>query len=314
MTIVFLFLSGFIRYFLLNDIPLEIAQLGNYLYEIDKISLNCAFFGIIIILSRFFGFVPFNFSTNALSDKLPPLILFQQRLYSTSIALILFLKFYPVFQDLFLEYETFLTGYLILNLVWYILILFKTQNAFKIVANSLALHFSYALIVIFSPSELSADFIYFAFILILSYLLISLILTVLCNHFKTRSITDFKTIGDKTRIVQIYTILSFLNIAKVAPFGLFVPNIILCVNLFSIPFEDINTIIPYLMVFALLIYAIFIINIICKLNINIQNDAIDFQFKKSEFLILTLLIFTIIGFCLCPQYFFNEFLISIESF
>lgn len=311
---IFLFLEGFIKYFLLNEIPLIIEQIANYTYEINSNSMLLAFIGAIILISRLFGFFPFNFSLNTHCQNLNPLVLSKQKLYEATLGASLLLKTYLIFNQQFELYQNVLIIYFLANTFWFVFTIFKTKNAFKIISTSLSFHFGYGLIGLFCFNEITiASFVYFCIILILSHLLIALIFASLCNNFKTTDITAFKAIGDKTKIVQIYTMLGLINLLKIAPFGLFVPNVIICANLFCAQFDDILNTTIYLIMLSLLLFAISIINLIHKLISNIQNDKLDFQFKKSEFLILTLIIFVIIGLCVYPQYFFNEF-IAIEGF
>ena len=311
---IFLFLEGFIKYFLLNEIPLIIEQIANYTYEINLNSMLLAFIGVIILISRLFGFFPFNFSLNTQCQNLNPLVLSKQKLYEATLGASLLLKTYLIFNQQFELYQNVLIIYFLANTFWFVFTIFKTKNAFKIISASLSFHFGYGLVGLFCFNEITiASFVYFCIILILSHLLIALIFANLCNNFKTTDITAFKAIGDKTKIVQIYTMLGLINLLKIAPFGLFVPNVIICANLFYAQFDDILNTTIYLIILSLLLFAISIINLIHKLISNIQNDKLDFQFKKSEFLILTLIIFVIIGLCVCPQYFFNEF-IAIEGF
>lgn len=311
---IFLFLEGFIKYFLLNEIPLIIEQIANYTYEINSNSMLFAFIGAIILISRLFGFFPFNFSLNTHCQNLNPLVLSKQKLYEATLGASLLLKTYLIFNQQFELYQNVLIIYFLANTFWFVFTIFKTKNAFKIISTSLSFHFGYGLVGLFCFNETTiASFVYFCIILILSHLLIALIFANLCNNFKTTDITAFKAIGDKTKIVQIYTMLGLINLLKIAPFGLFVPNVIICANLFCAQFDDILNTTIYLIILSLLLFAISIINLIHKLISNIQNDKLDFQFKKSEFLILTLIIFVIIGLCVYPQYFFNEF-IAIEGF
>ncbi|MBQ2983210.1 MAG: hypothetical protein IJD57_00230 [Candidatus Gastranaerophilales bacterium] len=311
---IFLFLEGFIKYFLLNEIPLIIEQIASYTYEINSNSMLLAFIGAIILISRLFGFFPFNFSLNTHCQNLNPLVLSKQKLYEATLGASLLLKTYLIFNQQFELYQNVLIIYFLANTFWFVFTIFKTKNAFKIISTSLSFHFGYGLVGLFCFNEITiASFVYFCIILILSHLLIALIFANLCNNFKTTDITAFKAIGDKTKIVQIYTMLGLINLLKIAPFGLFVPNVIICANLFCAQFDDILNTTIYLIMLSLLLFAISIINLIHKLISNIQNDKLDFQFKKSEFLILTLIIFVIIGLCVYPQYFFNEF-IAIEGF
>lgn len=310
----FLFLEGFIKYFLLNEIPLIIEQIANYTYDINSDSMLLAFIGAIILISRLFGFFPFNFSLNAHCQNLNPLVLSKQKLYEALLGVSLLLKTYLIFNQQFELYQNVLIIYFLANAFWFVFTIFKTKNAFKIISTSLSFHFGYGLVGLFCFNEITiASFVYFCIILLLSHLLIALIFANLCNNFKTTDIANFKAIGDKTKIVQIYTMLGLINLLKIAPFGLFVPNVIICANLFCAQFDDILNTTIYLIMLSLLLFAISIINLIHGLISNIQNDKLDFQFKKSEFLILTLIIFVIIGLCVYPQYFFNEF-IAIEGF
>ena len=118
-----LILLEFARFFVINDIGFAFSNLNSNLYKIEDFSITCAFFGLLIIISRLFNFLPFNGKNLFLSNKINPFVYSLCFVSFLILGCSLFLKTYINFDYLFYQFQDEIGIFLLLNFAFFFVIL-----------------------------------------------------------------------------------------------------------------------------------------------------------------------------------------------
>ncbi len=309
-----IFLMGydFIRYFLVNNITFNYTNIADNLYHINDFSISLAFFGFLILIFRFFNFIPFNnFKTKNLS--ITNIFITLINITSSIImGLILLFKIYPSFDYLFYHYQEIIAIYLIFNLLYYSILSLKISSLIKFFINSITANLIVGLfaLFIFDNNGIS-QCIYYILSLIVSYLLLGFIFMTLTNKFKTDIIDDFKKITQKS--LKVIFIFSLLNLIRTPFLLMFSSTFTILSSIFALDSEAIIlNVSVYILVVGLFILTLCMLNLGYKILI-MPYDIPDFKFftGKSAIFCCYILIFLIIVMTLGYS---NIFDLTVNSF
>lgn len=301
------FLMGydFIRYFLINNINLSYSNIINNLYHISDFSATLAFIGFLILIFRFFNFIPFNNSIKHLtiSNNYISII---NTISCALIGLVLLFKIYPSFDYLIYHYQEYIAFYLIFNFMYYIILSFRANSVINFFKNSIIPNIIIGLFVLFIfNSDGISQFIYYILSLIISYLLLGFIITVLINKFKTDLIEDFKKITQKSLLLIF--LFSILNLIRTPFLLMFSTTFIVLSSIFSFDYEGIIlNLSGYILLVGLFMINLAMLNFANKIIIEpIEKPDFKFFTIKSNLFCFYILIFLTIIMTLGYQYIYD---------
>lgn len=296
--LVAIFLMGydFIRYFLLNDIGFDYSNIANNLYHISDISISIAFIGFLILLFKFFNFIPFNATIIKNPNSSNAFIEIINTISSILIGLILLIKTYTMFDFLFYHYQEYIALYLIFNFIYYLILSYRTTSLLDFFINSIIPNIIIGLFGLFVFSSESVNqTIYYILSVIISYLLLGFIFLILINKFKTDLADNFKKITQKSfKLVFLFSILNLIR----APFLLmFSTTFSVLTSIFSFDWEgNILNLSIYIIAFGLFFIILNTLNLTHKILIE-PNENPNFKMltsKSSGFCCYILIFLTII--------------------
>ena len=302
----FLMAYDFIRYFLINNINFNYSNLADNLYHINDLSILFTFIGFLILIFRFFNFLPFN---TIKTDNLPVSNIFITIINTISsilISLILIFKIYISLDYLFYHYQEYIALYLIFNFIYYSILSFKTNSVLNFFINSIIPNTIIGLfgLFIFNPEGMSQA-IYYILSVITSYLLLGFIFMILINKFKTDLINNFKKITQKS--LKLVFLFSCLNLIR-APFLLmFSATFATLSSIYSFDWEgNILNISAYILIFGLFIIILSTLNLTYNILIE-PNEKSTFRvsLSKSSGFCCYILIFATIVMTIGYQNIFN---------
>ena len=141
---------------------------------------------------------------------------------------------------------------------------------------------------------------------------------ILADKFKTDNIEEFSKIEDKTRLTQIFTTISLLNIASVPLFSFFSAELICLMMIFSTDFDEtILNFAPYCLIAGVFVLALCAIGVLYKILIEPSvKSKIQIKFCNHQILVCLLLVFVIILLGIYPDFVLNQInsVIQIENF
>lgn len=308
-----LILKEFARYFVLNEINFSFSSLKQYLYKIDDFAISLAFFGFLIIILRLFNFVPFGNNRFNNQFKINPLINSQNLVVLLILGCYLFVKCYINFDYLFYQYQDEIVIYLLLNFIFFVLLILKQKNISKFLNYAFIINVIIAIFSAFSfKEECYFNFIYYTIVICISYSLALFVFMILEKKFKTDNIEEFKKIDDKTKLSQIFISIALLNLASVPILPMFNCELLSFMMMFSIDFNDsILNIAPYILIFGTSILSLATFNVLHKIIVEpIKKSHITIELRTHQIAICTILSVTLVILTFCIQNFFRLFINS----
>lgn len=288
----------FLRYFAINNISPEYSDISKYLVHIDDKAIVISFIGFLILIFKNFGFLNIiEYYNNKYSSR---------TFYVSSIAsycesivgLSLLLKVYFAFDYIFYQYQVPIVILLLFNLIYHTILSFRGDNLSKIANSIFIVGITSGLFSIFSYSKIgiSLSFSYFV-IAIISYLSLQFIFSVLEDKFKTKNLSEFKRIGNKSRSLQFFVLFLLLNFAKLPVCANFFYFLALFMMVNSIEYDyALLKITPYMILLCTFLVGVCIYNIISKILIEpveLAKDDSGILFNQKVVL-LVLIVFMFI--------------------
>ena len=310
-----LILLEFARFFVINDIGFAFSNLNSNLYKIEDFSITCAFFGLLIIISRLFNFLPFNGKNLFLSNKINPFVYSLCFVSFLILGCSLFLKTYINFDYLFYQFQDEIGIFLLLNFAFFVVMSLRQKNLFKFLTNV----FSAVVVVVFFSifsfeSECNNAFLYSIFALCLSYCLSAFVFMILIDKFKTDELDEFKKIQDKTRISQFFITISLLNMASIPLLSFFGFELICFMIIFSTEYKGIIlNIVPYCLALGVFLISLSSFGVLYKILIEpVQKVNIKFAFCNHQIIVCAILVFALIILGIYPEYIFKQMSLPVE--
>ena len=314
-----LIIKDFGKYFIINNESFNFSNLAQNLYNIPDESIILAFFGFLILIGRLFNMIPFCAKNLSNSTKINPVVFSLNNINFLIIGCCLFLKCYLNFDYLFYQVQGNLAIFFLLNFIIFAILVLRQKRLFKFLTNLLGANIIIGLLSVFAfEKECFSIFAYYIFVLSISYLLCSTIFMILADKFKTDNIEEFSKIEDKTRLTQIFTTISLLNIASVPLFSFFSAELICLMMIFSTDFDEtILNFAPYCLIAGVFILALCTIGVLYKILIEPSvKSKIQIKFCNHQILVCLLLVFVIILLGIYPDFVLNQInsVIQIENF
>ena len=294
----------FARLFILNQTPFNYSNIQENLYHINNTSALIGFLGFLLLIFKFFNFIPFD--KNIISSN--PLISNINIITNFTIGNILLYKTFIAFDYLFYNLEQYIIIFLLINFIWFIILSFRQDSLIKIFNSTLPVFIIINIFALFSFEEKGIQaYLYSTITTLISYLFLLTIFAILINKFKSDRIEDIYKIPSKSKILKLFIILTLLNLIKIPPLALFTSNLFNFIMIFSVGYDEIiMQIIPYILVFGSFAISVCALNIFNKVLIEPQNTLKN-EIKLANHQTITALILTIaiIILGIYPQYFFN---------
>jgi len=224
------------------------------------------------------------------------------------IGCLLFIKTYFVFDYLFYDNEEYIAIYLILNFLYYIILLLKQNTLIKFANIISSVLFIGGMFSIFSFEDKGmVSFLYSAVAILISLLFSFFIFMLLENKFKTNKIEDFLKISPKNRILKFFIIFGFLNLVKMPGLPLFTSFLIGLLMIFSTDYDGfILNLMPYVLIFGTFLVSIYVLNLLYKILIEPQAPiSYDSVLSRHQVLVLFICAIAVIICGIYPQYFFD---------
>ena len=196
-----------------------------------------------------------------------------------------------------------------INFIIFVTLTFAYKKIFQFITNVFCANFAIAIFSVFSfEQECANAFLYSIFGLCLSYCLTAFTFMVLKEKFKTDNIEEFKKINDKTKICQLFTTISLLNLACVPLFTIFSVELICLMMIFATDYEhELLNMIPYCLILGIFLISLVSFNVLYKILIEpVQKITTQVAFSNHQIIICIILILIIITYGICPELIFKQ--------
>lgn len=294
-----LFLIGwdFLRYFILNEIPFNFSSLSENINHINPISVYMGFFGLMLIIFRFFNFLPFIGKTLSISKNVNPLVHILITVSSLIAGGFLTIKTYCAFADAFFYYQEIIAAFLLLNYIYFVILSLRQDSLIKFSSCIVPAFIIISLFNLFTFKENGLTiFVYSLLANIVSYCFLSFTFAVLAQKSRTDNIDEIKKINPKNKILIFFTMLSILNLAGIPAFCIFSSRFYTFINVFGYDHESFfMNLTPLILIAGCLVLTLSAINILYKILISpIEKTKAENYLCKNQVGILTLLLFTVL--------------------
>lgn len=303
---VFLIGFDFLRYFILNQINFSFENIQNYLSNINETSTILAFVGFLILIFRHFNFIVFSGLNFSNYKKVPAFNLILLMFFNSVVAHSLFVKIYPVFSFLFNQYSETIITFLFVNLIYYLILMFKTKTIGDFLLSSYVFNMAIGinLYLISSKNDLRILFYYFISFIV-SFVLLGLVFSVLETRFNTNLFEEFKKIPSKNNIFKTAIIFSILNYMKLPFLSNFMAFLILVYTAVS-KCSDISINILIVFFVAFLFYFVSNLNIFYKILLFPYEKFDKDKFvSRHQSICILLLIFLVVILIFLPLNLFS---------
>lgn len=307
-VVIALNISGFAKYFVINDIEFSFINIVQNVYHIDDAVVAPAFLGLLILVFRLLDFAPF--STKKVNDiqKTNSFVCLISNIASFLLGAVLLIKCYKDFDYLFYEYQNEISIFLIANLVLYTLLIIKQKHLFDFLSNIFKIFFAFAIFVLFCFEQSTFE-IFFKYIIaiILAWMFCGFVFAIISKKFKSDEIEELKRIDDKTKLTQIFSVLALLNIAPMPLFALFSVQLISFMSIFSIEYDAIIlNITPYILIASAFVVCACVFRIIYKILIEpVESPNFEIQLCSHQVFVFIILTFLLFLLSLCPRILLN---------
>ncbi len=288
----------FLRYFILNETPINFSYMSKYFAHIDDRAILISFIGFLILMFKCFGFLNLFERYRELFSKKTFFNASVVTITESIIGICLLYRIYNAFDYLFYQYQTVISSILLLVIAYNAIASFKLDNLLKTVNSVYVVSLSLGLYSVFSYSKTDSIISFYYFLsLICSYAFILFVFAILENLFNAKDIDDFKRINDKSKKMQFFTLFGLLNFAKAPVCSHFVYFLMLCLTVNSIEYDcAFLKAMPYLIILCIFLCCISVFNIIAKILIDpLEIDKNKHQlFKHQNAVLIALIVFMFI--------------------
>lgn len=300
----FVFISyGLLRYFAVNNIDATLSNIGYYQNRIDDFVIGLAFIGFLIIIFRLFNLIPFN-----LKQKNSHIFGFNTILYLI-IGCDLLIKTFIIFNYFFYQFQTIIALYLIINVIYFGLIQFKSKGIIEFLKLTLPINIIVGIFSLFLYNEGGfISFVYYSMALILTYGAGFLISDIIEKKMGTNHFAGLSKISHNSRLIRFFIFIVFLNIAKIPPFIDSFASMYSFLNIFLIDFSGIvMTVAPYILFAFSFLVSLNTFGVLYKILIEPEREAKSFLLSQRQKFVLLVICFAIFITGAGVEYILNQF-------
>ncbi len=301
---IFLISYDFIRYFLLNDVEPNLKNIIATLSYIDNSSIILCFLGFLILIFKFFNFIPFSYELKVKNTATQGFVDTIQLSVNLFLGLSLFLKTFSVFEYLFYDFQIYIILFILINFVFYCVLSTRKDYLSKISKDFIPCYISLGLFSVFSFNQENLGiFSYMILALIASYCFISFCFLILKEKFGVDNLSEINKISEKSSRYKFFLGLALLNLIKLPSLALFSACLICLISAFTIEFEnEFLNLVPYLLILGILYTSLSSCGLINKILIEPTNQKTDILLSRSENICFSLILFIVILISFSFQY------------
>lgn len=300
----FAFISyGVLRYFALNEIPATLLNILHYQYKIDSLSINFALFGLLLLISKLFNFVPFN-----LKAKNSFILNFTTMVYLI-IGCDLLIKTFILLNYYFYKTQSIISLYIVINVLYYAFMQFRAKGISEFLRLTLSANIAIGIYALFSYGESGlVSFIYYSIAIILSYSAGFLISDIIEKKMQTDDFCALKKINHKNKLIKFFIFIIFLNLAKIPPGAAFCATIYSFLNIFLTDLSgNLISLAPYILFVCAFLLSLNSFNVMGKILIEPQKLLKSFELSLRQKFILSVVCFTLVASGLGVWYIMGQF-------